>query len=178
MIDSEIFAEVFGGIVAKVRALYDTANNKEPYYRYGHYQAIADELMSRDKSPAGKFEKYPLVILGIDPEYSETTVNDQQYSVSANIWIVGKTTKTMSTQDRFDQKFKGIIYPIYSLLKKEIINSKFVSSLGIQEVNPRSELFPYWGTQSVQGSQKQVLNDPLDALKFKVNDLLINIVKC
>lgn len=176
--DSRIFVDVFGDIVAGVRAQYDEANNKEPYYMYGHYRAIVNELLLKDGDDELKFEKYPLVILGIDPEYSETDINVSQYEVSANIYIVDYTQKDWLTQNRFDEKFKTILYPLYKMLLDSIIDSKYISSLGIQDFTPKVEPIPYWGTQTKQGSEAQIVNDPLDALKFKVNNLIVNINTC
>jgi hypothetical protein len=176
--DSRIFVDVMESIVESVRIEYaklPVSNDAdEPYYLYGHYQSIADELIKKSLVPATRGKKYPLILLGIDPEYRETKINDMQYEVSCNLWIIEETKQAWFTTERFDNVFKPILYPLRNLLEKAIFESKYVSSR-LVDIKPDWDIIPYWGTQTVQGSDSQIIDDPLDAMKCKLNNLIVNI---
>lgn len=161
--DKRIFTDVFGDIVAAVRAEYDTANALEPYYLFGQSLAVKNELIEKRIEA-----RYPLIILGIDSDYLERDINSRQYEVSFNCWIVEETKKEWYTSDRFEQIYKTILYPIYAILKEKMEFSEYIESFGIQGFQPQVRLFPYWGS-----SNEQVLTDPLDAIGVKINNLLI-----
>lgn len=160
-----IFADVFGDIVTNIRAEYDVVNDTKvlPYYLFGQSLAIKNEIIEKKI-----IERYPLIILGIDEDYREVDINTRQYEVSFNCWIVDETKKEWYTSDRFEQVYASILFPIYKLLKEKIQFSEYVDSFGIQGFQPQVELYPYWGS-----SNKQVLADPLDAIKVKINNLII-----
>ena len=179
--DSRIFVDVMESIVESVRVEYaklPVSNDAdEPYYLYGHYQSIADELIEKSLVPATRDKKYPLILLGIDSEYSETDINWQQYKVNCNLWIIYETKTWWATSQRYDNVFKTVLYPLYKLMIQEIFNSNYINN-EVHDVLPVLEPIPYWGTQTVQGSDKKIINDPLDAIKFKLNGLLVNKIQC
>lgn len=176
--DSRIFTDVMESIVESVRIEYaklpvsNSAN--EPYYLYGHYQSIADELIAKSLEPDHRDSKYPLILLGFDTEYSETKINDREYQVSCNLWILEETKKEWFTTERFDNVIKPILYPLRNLLEDAIFESKYISSR-LDEIQPVWDIIPYWGTQTVQGSESKIINDPLDAMKCKLNNLIVDI---
>lgn len=168
-----LFVDALGYIVDEVRKEWDQVELILPQYLYGHYRAIAEELIKQSTDPNKRDIKYPLIILGIDNEYSETEINDFQYSVNANIWIVGETKKEWFTSERYDYVFKTVLYPIYEILKKKIFDATFVSSI-LSDIAPVVRPVPYWGVETAQGSETQYVADPLDALTFKLDGLIIN----
>lgn len=161
--NKRIFADVFGDIVANVRAEYDTVNNLKPYYIFGHTMAVQKELLDKTIQ-----NRYPLIILGIDNEYQEIEINDIQYEVTFNCWIVDETKMEWYTSDRFEQVFKTVLFPIYEILLEKIQYSGYYDGFGIQGLKPQIKLYPYWGNTT-----EKVLADPLDAIGIKFNNLLL-----
>jgi hypothetical protein len=164
--DKRIFTDVFGDIVTDVRTDFDTVNTPKvkPYYIFGHTLAIQKELLEKTIQ-----SRYPLVILGIDSEYQETDLSDNQYEVSFNCWIVDETKKEWLTSDRFEQVYKTVLFPIYELIKEKMLYSGYFGNFGIQDLKPQVRLYPYWGNSS----NESVLTDPLDAICVKFNNLII-----
>ena len=165
-----IFPTILDQIIAKVRAEYDV-NNKKPYYLYGQYRSIANELIEKSKNVTLRGEKYPLVLLGLDADYLETVIDKYRFQVSFNLWILSETKEEWFTSDRFTNVYETELFPIYQMVEEKIFQSTHVSSL-ISEVQPRIRLFPFWGSEA-----GQILNDPIDAIMIQFQNLVIN-VKC
>lgn len=159
--NKRIFADVFGDIVSNVRSEYDTGNVK-PYYIFGNTLAIQKEIVEKTLQ-----SRYPLVILGIDSDYLEVDINQRQYEVSFNCWIVDETKVEWFTSDRFEQVYKTVLFPIYTILLQKMQFSEYVESFGIQGLKPQVKLYPYWGDTG------NTLTDPLDAIGIKFNNLLL-----
>lgn len=167
-----LIVENIGDIVEAVRMVWDP-HQKAPYYLYGHYQSIADELIVKSKEPTHKDQKYPLILLGIDPDYSEREINANQIEVDCNVYILDETRKDWFTSERFDNVFKTVLYPIKELFLENLFESDLVHSRR-DEVSIQTKPIPYWGTQTVQGSDNEIVSDPLDALLISMRDLVFN----
>ena len=173
---SRIFSNILADVVNRINAdatISEITGGRNVAFLYGHYQSIADELIIKGLNVNTRDEKYPLILLGIDNEYIESDINDRQYTISANIWIVDETKKEWLTSERYENVFTSIIYPIYELFTKYLFSHSSISSY-IKDVKPTVLPIPYWGTQTVQGSDKQIVNDPLDALKVKLTNIIVN----
>lgn len=173
---SRIFSDILQNVVTKLNtdtALIAAIGARPIQFLYGHYRSIADELIVKGLELETRDQKYPLIILGIDNEYLEQDINDQQYTINANIWIVEETKREWFTSERYDAVFKVVLYPIYEAFKRELCINKSVSSR-MRDVSFQVVPIPYWGTQAIQGSDSKIVNDPLDALKIKFSGLTLN----
>jgi len=175
MIDSRIFADVIDEAVKACYAECDEQNLTRPKYLYGQYRSIAKELVDQSGDPNIRGNKYPLILLGLDSQYKEVEIDETQYKVNCNIWILDETKEDWYTSDRFAEVFKKVLYPLYKIFMKQLFASTYVSSRRI-EITPETRLFPFWGT-NVAGDSKAIINDPLDAMMVGLSDLIINI-KC
>ena len=53
-----------------------------------------------------------------------------------------------------------------------------IGAQGTKELGAEVKLIPYWGTTSQMRSEKQYINDPLDAIKIKFVDLEVYYDNC
>jgi hypothetical protein len=158
--------DMFEEIVANVRAKYDEANNLEPYFDYGHILDILSKLTAKDDNDVNKFRKYPLICLILDQKETHGTSVNYQYTFAPRLLIVTSTQKEYTSQDRTNNTFKPILYPIYDLLIEEVKKYKYFG------FEPRS-LWPHdkydrysWGASEIFGNVGVIFNDYLDGIEI------------
>lgn len=174
MADRKYFVDVFGEIVTAVRAAYDLTNGLEPYYIYGHPREIANRLSLKNKSGTLKYQKYPLVALLQDfqESHGDTLVTD--YSLSFTVIIVVSTNKNYTSEERYTNTFKPILYPIYELLIKEIDLSEYLLTVdeGLVEHTKTDRLF--WGAEGIYSNDGLIFNDNLDAIEINFTNIQVS----
>jgi hypothetical protein len=146
-----------------------------PFYMYGHRLEIANRLTEKTKDPVFKYQKYPLIALRLPvTEF----VSDGMWRFTLNIAILTFTDKKYTSDQRYEHVFRPVLYPLYQRFLEEIRNSGLF-------VWPQDQEFPehtkidrlYWGTQYSEGNEKNIFNDPIDAIE--IIDLKLNqVVKC
>jgi len=172
--DRTYFVDLFGEIISRVRAEYDTLNDPalEPYYMYGHPTEMAKRLSFKDRRAVDKFRKFPLVGLITDFEEKHGESPDVLYSVSSSVIIVDKTDKNYISDARYVNTFKPILYPIYKLLISKLIDSaEFKTPTNLVEHNKTDRLF--WGANGIYGNEGVIFNEHLDAIQIDFTDLKI-----
>jgi hypothetical protein len=175
MADSKYFVDVFGDIVSAVRAEYDEANNLEPYYMYGHPREIANRLSLKDKSQVQKFQKYPLIVLLQDFQESHGDTNyNYDYTLPITALIVTKTRPTYTSEERYENTFKPILYPIYELLIEKINISEDIITQSIETIEYTKTDRLFWGAASTYSNEGLIFNDNLDAIELNFTGLQIS----
>jgi hypothetical protein len=172
MAENKYFVDVFGDVVAAVRAEYDTTNNEEPYYMYGHPREIAQRLDLKNRDDVEKFKKWPLVVLITD--FSEDHDSDQDYSyeVSPTVLIVTNTNENYRSEETYENTFKPILYPIYEELLNQLRLSNYFKKPGqLIEHEKIDRLF--WGTSGAQGNEGLIFNTFLDAIELNFSSLKV-----
>jgi hypothetical protein len=147
-----------GTVVASMREVSDGP----PYYMYGHKLEISNRLLEKDLNKEEKYKKYPLIALRLDTsEY----INNGIVDYNLNIAILEYTKSNYNAEERYQNVFKPILYPLYT----EFINKlklKFYWP-GNQKYPPHTKVDrPYWGTEAEQQNIKNIFNDPLDAIEI------------
>ena len=160
------FVDIFGDIVAAVRAEYDVANGKRPFYLHGHIIEIVGILAEKDQSETYKYDKYPLIVLVQDFE----EVNDKgSNSVKGlTIIIMTETDPNYTAKNRYDNTFPDTLQPLYESLIDKIEISKDVGSDDLYSHSKWDRLY--------YGSEDQLLNignDALDAIVIQNLDLSV-----
>ncbi len=146
-------------IVAKVQAKYN-GGDETPYFMYGRPMKIAQLLSEKDESKEWKYRKYPLIIL--IQEFTEHRGMNLESDTDVTIVIVTQADPRNTTENRDDDNFNNILYPIYEVFLNELKKStRFKFSSGIEHDLTES---PYWGTPGQYGNSANVMNDTLDAL--------------
>jgi hypothetical protein len=173
---SKYIVDVFDDIVAAVRAEYDTTNNLEPYYIYGHPREIANRLALKDQDSVDKFRKFPLIVLIVDVEESHGNDDTRiDYTTSPTLLIVTNTQPTYTSEERYDNTFKPTLYPIYELLVSKMNESPSLHTQSTDDIIYTKIDRLFWGSATVNGNEGLIFNDFLDAIELNFSDL--NIIK-
>lgn len=149
-------------------------NPGPPYFMSGHRNEIAARLLRKTSSPSGKGKKYPLIILATDIKADKKDL--LEYSL--NLAIVIKTKESYTDADRETISFAPILRPLYESFIQGIVDSGlFVIPGGDPTDPPHSyvERGP-WGVWSSEGTLKQYLPEPLDAIE--ITNLRLNVLTC
>lgn len=156
-----------GTVVSQLREEVDGP----PYYMYGHRKEINNRLKAKLDDKIYKYQRYPLIALVFDfPE--ELGSGLIQYP-DLNIIIVDFTEPTYNTDERFVKVIKPVLVPIYEQFIKQLKKSGLFMWPGAQAEPKHIRIFrPFWGTGTLEGNDKYIFDDPLDAIeiqKLKIN---------
>lgn len=148
--------------------LSGTWKAKAPYFMDGHLLDVKNRLIQKDESTGVlKWQKYPLIILLQDFEYSESRIVRSE--VSVDIIIVNETKSDYDTEERRENNFKPVLDPIYNDLMNAFNRSRYFSLTdGTWDVTRRY----YWGSEL---NNQNIFTDHLDAIE--INNLSLTIPK-
>lgn len=148
-----------------------TANGyKAPYYMYDSRLKIARGLLEKSKDMTLKFQKYPLIALRlpVDQQVVNGVINYR-----LNIGIFSYTRKEYNTQQRYNNVFKPILFPLYKMFFEKLKESGLFMWPGFQELpDHRPVERPLWGTEGAEKNEKYIFDDPLDCIELI--DLRVN----
>ena len=171
--DRDYFIDVFEEIVAAVRLEYDTVNNLEPYFTYGHPREIANKLSLKDQNAVDKFRKWPLIALITDLEQNFNDDPNIYYELSPfTVLIVVNTIKTYTSEERTVNTLKPILYPIKKLLIEKIIESKAIYAPR-QKIKYKQIDKYGWGNETVYGNTGLIFNSFLDAIEITPSEIKV-----
>lgn len=165
------WVDIFDEIATNVRedankpAALDT---DEPFYMYGHPLEIINTLSKKDNHAVQKYNKYPLIALFQD--FTET-MGEHQATPSAvqdmNLIIAVNTSPDYTAENRYDNTFKTVLYPLYDLLIKHIVKSKWFRNIdpGLVPHQKIDRLF--WGRSGLYGNEGNIFNDHIDAIEIQ-----------
>lgn len=143
-----------------------------PYYMYGHRLEISNRLKEKNQDEIFKYQKYPLIALRLDiPEEINGTVHE----VSLNIAILEFTDRKYIAEERYENVFKPILYPLYENFLEEVEKANFMN-LDIPDHTKIDR--PFWGITGSEGNQKHIFDDPLDAIEIVDLKLKLLNIKC
>lgn len=174
---SPFWVDIFGDIVTDVRADADKPAGLDalaPYYDFGHPVDIVNKLKQKDTSSL-KFNKFPLIALLMD--FTEVMGEDMTVrarTTDLTIVIITNTAPELFTNERYDQNFRTILYPLYDLLIKHITKSKYFKS-GPGLVSHDKFDRPYWGRTGISGNEANMLNTAVDAIEVANLDLSLRL---
>jgi len=151
---------------AEVLPLAGTWKSMAPYSDYGTRKTIDVKLMEKN---GGEFayQKYPLIALRLP-----TTVNTNNGIATAecNILIATFTNKQYKPQERIENVFKPILYPLlYSFLNSIKRTGYFA---GYRTDYGRVDHLFYGTSSGEEPNIANVFTDPLDAIE--ITDLSLN----
>lgn len=135
-----------------------------PFYMYGHRLEIANRLLQKDKDKVYKNQKFPLIALRMD---IAEEVSKGVWSHSLNILIANYTDKKWNAEERMENIFLPVLYPIYKRFIYEVQNSGLFTWPGNQDFPEHTKIDrPFWGTENQEGNVKNIFNDPIDAIEI------------
>ena len=147
---------------------YDESNMSinDPYYIYGHRQEIASRLTEKEQRPQSQKKRYPLIALKMD---IDETVRGNVNDFNLNLVIATNSKVELNAEERYVKTFKPILYPLYFKFMESFKNSGFFMWDGQldQLYPPHVKLDrPFWGTPSSERNEKNIFNDPIDAIEI------------
>ena len=164
------WVDIFEEIVTNVRNDADkpvALDTDEPFYMHGHPLEIINTLSKKDKHDVQKYNKYPLIALFQD--FTETVGEDQTIRSSAelNLVIVMNTSQDYTAENRYDNTFRTVLYPLYDLLIKHIEQSGWFKDVDPGLVSHDKIDRLYWGRSGLYGNEANVFNDYIDAIEIQ-----------
>lgn len=165
------FVDIIGAVVAEVRAEWDEANDKKPYYEYGHPLEIFNILSKKSESEEFKYDKYPLIALFQD--FEEEVINGKVTVEDVTIVIMTETDPNFEAKNRYTNTFDPTLIPLYDMFMEKLKGSPNLASDDFYEHKKIDRL--YWGVEDTFGNAGNIGNDALDAVVIR--DLSLKI-KC
>ena len=175
MIDSSFLVDVFDSYVCDVRKKFDPVNMVKPEYMYGEPKELNARLTV--KSKANRDNKYPLIALILPFERNIEEKLDW-YEVSPVVLIVTGTKQEYNAPERYDQKYKPILYPLLNLLETAIKYNANTSPAGRKDVKYRTIDPVNWGQYGIPAGGGLVFADILDCTMVQFTSLKIKKINC
>lgn len=143
-------------------------NTRFPFYDYGHRLEMAKKLLEADKDMVRKYIKYPLIMLRLP---INELVEADIVTYRLNLAIVHLTKPEYTAQQRMEKTFKPILASIYDSFFEQLrLSGRFIIP---RDKPPHGRILRmYYGTQLAEGTDKNIFNDPLDAIE--ITDLKIS----
>lgn len=171
--------DIFSEIITNVQGDADkpaTLGSDEPYYMYGHPLEIIDTLSRKDSNDTYKSKKYPLIALFQD--FTESMGQNQAVSSAVedlNIIIAVNTSPDYTSKERYTNTFRPVLYPLYDLLIKHIIKSKWFNNVDPGLVPHRKIDRLFWGRSGLYGNEGNIFNDHIDAIEIQGLNLTLRL---
>lgn len=146
-----------------------TAGLTSPYYFYGDKVDINKQLIIRDKDALTKTKKYPAIALRLP---SPKEMGSGLVHCNINLAILDVTQKDWTSDDRFANVVKPVLYPLYELFLDRLRKNGFTWDSGTAYPDHTQREVLYYGTESSKGNEAHVFESPLDAieiLNLKIN---------
>jgi len=148
-----------------------------PYYEYGHPKDLIRKLSQKDKHETLKYKKWPLIALLQD---FKETIGENQFVQSAadlNIVIITNTLQDYYADDRYDNTFRTVLYPLYDLLIKHINQSGWFLNVDIGLVPHDKYDRLFWGRAGLYGNEGNIFGDAVDAIEIQNLHLELRLIQ-
>jgi len=153
---------IFKDLIKDVVTLMTTS---APVYYYGHLVDITGSLSIKTRAVS---KKYPAVILPLDIIEEFDGVSSNWANVTFSIFLVTRTKKEYTAEQRFDNVFKTYLYPMYVEFKEAMLASGYFSGLKHVDKLPHTKIDRlFWGRSAAFGNEANMLNDYIDAIELK-----------
>jgi hypothetical protein len=150
------------------------ASDIPPYFMFGTPLEIAGRLLEKDEDMNWKYKKYPLIALRL-PVVERVKGTTSTFKL--NIAIINESEVHWTADERMSQNVRPILYPLYN----QFLVALFESGIFQNATPPRPEHTRvdrlYWGTQYAQGNEKNIFQDPIDAVEL-IDLLVVQNLTC
>lgn len=149
-------------------------------YQYGHFRELISTLSQWDADASGQqqLQKYPLVFLVQDFREQRGRTPGVYADVSLNIIVCHQTDPNYKITDRMTNVFKPVLYPIYYSLIKQLSKASLTFAASPDLIAHDKWDRAYWGTTNLEGTDKSMLNDFVDAIDIQNISLKISYQPC
>lgn len=163
--------DMFANIVKDVNAKYA---DSEVRYEHGHPTELIQTLQALSKTQKHSATKYPLIALFQDFEEEKGTRRDIESKVKLSLAIVMMTDPLYKAALRYENTFKAVLYPLYALLIKSIVQSGYFAEITLSNPPKHKKIDRlYWGKSGLYGNTANQFNDFVDAIELADLELLV-----
>jgi hypothetical protein len=160
-------SEKIGAVVDAMNAANSTTVGwKTVQYLPGHRLEISNRLDAQNKNPAKKYDKFPLI--AFNEQYG--SFPKRRGSITdwtLNIAILAETKSNYHSEERDENVFRPILYPLYEEFLKYLRESGYFFWSGRQSAPPHDPVpRKFFGITSKEGNVKYIFNDTLDAIEL------------
>lgn len=156
-------------IASKVdAALYSAVDPVFPhiYFMHGHPIEIINRLQEKLKNPSAKDQRFPLIILLHDFKINRNKDTASYGATSLNVVIATMTKQEYNADQRKENVFKPVLYPILKEFLNQIESSPYYS-IGLNGVQYDQTDRYFWGKQGLYGNTGNIFNDYIDAIELE-----------
>ena len=155
-----IIPEIFENIVNNVKN--DESYTGDLYYYFGHPLEINNILGQEDQT---RKVHYPAVFLFLDLVETRD-INGKWGTIDPTLVIVTETNQQYLAEQRLENSFKSVLYPIYELLLKYLrTDSNFNNTF----INHTKRDHYFYGSDMNKG--KSSFDQKFDAIELNIRDL-------
>lgn len=165
---TQFIPDVFSGLMPTIidKVGFDV------FFEFGHYREIVRNQTMKSGNP-NKPQRYPLLWLVMDFEEHHGKYSAVYAEGDFQIIIAMDTTADRTMQQRRDEVFLPILYPIYEALVQVILDTPKIVTIGTDLKHTKTDR-PYWGGQDGYGNgEVNLFNDHIDAIQIKLPQLKI-----
>lgn len=143
------------------------------YFMHGHPVDVVNQLSVKNQDKSLKFQRFPLIALFHD--FTEAKGNDMRVNSEVNLnLIIATTTNPSYTPDqRYENSFSTVLYPLYNELLSLIAQScMFLNTAPDMIPHDKTDRL-FWGKTGLYGNVGNMFNDYIDAIEISNLNLQI-----
>lgn len=145
-----------------------TMNFAAVNFEFGSIIELNQRLLAKDKTDENRVLKFPLLYMQTPFKLQHDKWGKFATTQGLDFFIIHETNKTWTSDERVENVFKPVIYPIYAAFIK-VLNKSGARVQTFQNPVHGQYDFYYWGE-----AQQQVLNDVVDCMKLEDLRLQVN----
>lgn len=175
------FPDVIRSVLQSAGFNHDNTVDKNGRYIPGTIRHIAERIAEYERSPGNKGYIYPVV--GLIHSFPEDFKSINEYCrVSFSLHLIELSGKESSYDDRIENTFKTVLYPLWESIIEGIRSSKLFilndTDSSMYGVPHRKFDRLNWGRTGPYGNLATELNKHIDGIELTFNDLRLNQTNC
>ena len=166
-----LLVEAIQSTVTQMNYVLDT----EVYYDYGSFKELQKKLVDKSKE---QITRYPLIFLMLDIDEAMEQEGKTLSASTQRLYIFNSTNREWSSQQRTEQNYKPVLYPLYELFISTIKESVYFTD-SLDEFNnlPHRRKDKYFYSVS-DAKDQNVLAAYLDAIEITDMEIKLNQELC
>lgn len=147
------------------------------YFYQGNLTEIQTKLVQLGNTASKKRERFPMVGLLHDfpKKHGQSVGIGIKGEITVTLFIANQTEDNYDTEQRLENNFKPILYPIYQSILKHIAQSGTFQTNGVDSIEHTQVDHMFWGSDS---ADKSPFADKLDCLELRDLRLKIKQTYC
>lgn len=145
----DIISNTVGAVSNAILGDLHEANNdiNSISFMYGSTNELIETIVQNDKSPDGKYNLWPSIMLFLDTSTQVSSQAGKYDEVTLQMAIVMPTDPTYKAAERYEYKFEPVLYPLWHEFVKQIVESGCFSVMSENTLEYTKWDRLYWGKQ-------------------------------